>query len=163
MAGGEGQPPSYLLDTNILVAYIRAGPLGEYIEETYRLRSCPYKPLICVVTVGEVFALARKWDWGTGKTTELKHLLRELIWVDVNNEKVLEAYVGLADFARTHRTVGQNDLWIAAAARTARATLLTTDKHFDQFHPKFIHRIRIDEDAVKARRATGKTTPRAGP
>lgn len=36
--------PLYLLDTNILVAFIRAGALGQYIEATYQLRHQPTKP-----------------------------------------------------------------------------------------------------------------------
>jgi hypothetical protein len=48
----------YLLDTNILVAYVRAGPLGESIESTYGLRQPGFKPLICVVSVGEMLSLA---------------------------------------------------------------------------------------------------------
>jgi predicted nucleic acid-binding protein len=67
--------PLYLLDTNILVALIRAGPLGQFIDATYKLHGQPYKPLICVVTKGEVRSLARQFGWGATKRQALADLV----------------------------------------------------------------------------------------
>ena len=36
------------------------------------------------------------------------------------------------------------DRWIAATAKAADATLLTTDKDFDPLHPRYVERIWID-------------------
>ena len=85
--------PRYLLDTNILVAYIRANALGRYVEETYGLQSSPFRPLICVVTVGEIRVLAAKWGWGEKKVQRMGKLLHELVWVDIGEPEVLDAYV----------------------------------------------------------------------
>jgi|GEM_PF-4796840 len=38
--------PLHLLDTNVLLALIRAGPLGEHIDKTYQPRQAKFKPLI---------------------------------------------------------------------------------------------------------------------
>lgn len=149
-SGGTDEPTYYLLDTNILVAYIRAGQLGEHIERTYRLSALAYKPLISVVTVGEILSLAGKFGWGEQKIFAMNRLLQELIRVDVNDDRVLEAYAELDDFARTHQTVGKNDIWIAATAKVTGAVLLTTDRHFDQFHPAHINRIWIDATVAKS-------------
>jgi hypothetical protein len=51
----------YLLDTNILLALIRNGPLGQYIDATYALRNQASKPLIIAVTKGEIRSLARQF------------------------------------------------------------------------------------------------------
>ncbi len=51
----------YLLDTNVLVAYIRAGPLGKWIESQYQLLSSPDKPTISIVSEGEVRSLAKQF------------------------------------------------------------------------------------------------------
>ncbi|MBL7133464.1 MAG: type II toxin-antitoxin system VapC family toxin [Phycisphaerae bacterium] len=149
VSGGADAPIYYLLDTNILLAYIRAGKLGEQIERTYKLSASPYKPLISVVTVGEILAVARKFGWGDEKILTMNGLLKELIRLDINDAQVLEAYAEPDEFARTHQTIGKNDVWIAATARVTGATLLTTDRHFDQFHPKYIKRIWIDEAVAK--------------
>lgn len=146
--------PLYLLDTNILVAYVRAGPLGEYIENMYRLRASGFKPLICVVSVGEMLSLAEKLHWRKAKVTSLWELLNELVWIDINNTEILAVYAELDVFSQQHidgsRNMGKNDLWIAAAAKVTGATLLTTDKDFDHLHGTKITRIRIDEKLGKA-------------
>lgn len=42
------------------------------------------------------------------------------------------------------RSMGDNDVWIAATAYITKATLLTTDKDFDHLDPLFIRRDWID-------------------
>ena len=39
--------------------------------------------------------------------------------------------------------MGKNDLWIAAIAHVTGATLVTTDKDFDQLAGKFVTRISV--------------------
>ena len=129
--GGNAPAPVYLLDTNILLAYIRAGPLGEHVEASYTLMSQPYKPLICEVTIGEILALARRLGWGQRKLTTMGNLLRELVRIDISSQDVMEAYAEIDCFCfKNGRSVGKNDVWIAAAAKVASARLLTTDKDF---------------------------------
>jgi tRNA(fMet)-specific endonuclease VapC len=41
--------------------------------------------------------------------------------------------------------MGKNDLWIAATARAASATLITTDTDFDHLHPVLVKRELIDQ------------------
>jgi predicted nucleic acid-binding protein len=137
---------SYLLDTSILVALVRGGKLGRYAENTYGLGKEPFKPLISVVTVGESLKLVREFGWGQVKIDRLWNLLQHCVWVDINNREVLEAYAEIAhDCERNGKKKPQNDYWIAATARVTGATLLTTDKHFDDLHGKYLQRIWIDE------------------
>ena len=132
VAGGPAASPAYLLDTNILVAYIRAGELGEHVEATYSLMSRPYKPLTCEVTIGEMLALARQFGWGQPKVATLSRLLRELVRIDIGAQDVMEAYAEIECFrVRSGRSLGNNDVWIAAATKEADAALLTTDKDFE--------------------------------
>jgi tRNA(fMet)-specific endonuclease VapC len=53
-------PPLYLLDTNILLHLIRGKATGAYIDSTYQLQKQPHTPLICIVTHGEIWTLARE-------------------------------------------------------------------------------------------------------
>ena len=65
MAAEQGTAPGcYLLDTNILVAYVRGGRVGQHVEKKFQLRTSPYKPLISIVSVGEVLSLANQFAWG---------------------------------------------------------------------------------------------------
>jgi tRNA(fMet)-specific endonuclease VapC len=45
---------------------------------------------------------------------------------------------------RNGRAVGDNDVWIAACASAADATLLTTDRDFDLLHGTYLDRVWID-------------------
>jgi len=134
----------YLLDTNILVAYARANRLGEYIERRYALRASPFRPIICVVTVGEIRSLAAKWAWGEKNLGRMHSLLNEFVWVDISTPEVLDAYV-LVDVSRPRGwVIPQNDRWIAAAARATGTCLLTADTHFDYLAGSVIEREWID-------------------
>jgi predicted nucleic acid-binding protein len=45
--------------------------------------------------------------------------------------------------------MGKNDLWIAASASLAGATLITTDKDFDHLHGKFVEVVWLDPNLYK--------------
>lgn len=135
----------YLLDTNILIALIRANPLGQFIDAQYGLRSALNRSMISVVTVGEMHSLVRQFNWGKQKIETLESLLGELVWLDINNPQIYESYANIdhASLAAGKR-MGKNDVWIAATARVTEATLLTTDPDFDHLHKTWIERILVN-------------------
>jgi tRNA(fMet)-specific endonuclease VapC len=135
----------FLLDTNILVHLVRSNRLGVAIDFRFQLRARPERPLVCVVTVGEVLALAKKWSWGTSKIRRLEELLQEFILLDINSEEVLSTYADMDFYLQTSgRSIEQNDIWIAATAVVTGAHLLTTDKDFDPLYPAYLDRTWID-------------------
>ncbi len=140
-------PPAYLLDTNILVHLIRGKAVGLAIEAHFGLLGTLTRCVISVVTVGEMYALARKWNWGARKQADMQKLLGQLAWVDINHPDILTAYGEVDDLSnRAGRPMGQNDVWIAATAKVSGATLLTTDGDFDHLHSAHLNRIRVDEN-----------------
>ncbi len=141
-------PVGYLLDTNVLLALIRGNDLGEVIDQRFSLRSSLNRSMISVVTVGEMYSLASQFVWGQAKRDALQLLLDEIVWVDINHPDILDAY-GRLDYASygQGKTMGKNDIWIAATARVTQTTLLTTDKDFDHLHvANLINLIWIDPD-----------------
>jgi len=50
--------PLYLLDTNILLAYVRRGDLFRRVEASYSLTTAVPAPAISIVSEGEIRALA---------------------------------------------------------------------------------------------------------
>ena len=100
---------------------------------------------MCVVTLGEVLAIAKKRSWGTAKIRLLEDLLQQFILLDINSEEVLSTYADM-DFylQKSGRPIEQNDIWIAATAVVAGAHLLTTDKDFDPLYPAYLDRTWID-------------------
>jgi predicted nucleic acid-binding protein len=129
----------YLLDTNVVLALVRGKALGVFIDSTFGLSTAQCRPVISVVTHGEVRALASRNGWGGAKLTALQGALDALVTVDVNVAEVIDAYVEIDIYSRQHpdgaRNMGKNDLWIAACAKASGATLLTTDKDFDHLNP----------------------------
>ena len=145
--------PLYLLDTNILVALIRNGPLGQYIDATYPLRHQANKALISAVTKGEIRSLARQFKWGQAKRQTLALLVQnDLVSVEIDQPAIMDAYEEIDWFSLSHPVgaynMGKNDLWIAATAKATAAVLLTTDTDFDHLDPAHIKHIRIPPNAT---------------
>lgn len=71
-----------------------------------------------------------------------------MVTVDIHVTEVIDAYVEIDVLSQQHpagaRNMGKNDLWIAACASAAGATLLTTDKDFDHLSPHLLTVAYID-------------------
>lgn len=122
--------------------------MGARIANDHGLRERAERPLISVITVGEIRAMAMKRGWHAAKQARLDELVRELVIVRPDQGAVIEKYAEIYTFCErdiqpAHR-MGQNDMWIAATAAASSARLLTTDGDFDHLNPKFIRLSRID-------------------
>src|SRR5947209_7484919 len=101
----------YLLDTNIIVALMRMNLLGTYIEATYGLRASLSRSLISVVTAGEMLSLGRKFGWGKTKLDALEAMLHQLVWIDISDSQILDAYAELDhESFKAGKKMGKNDL-----------------------------------------------------
>lgn len=134
-----------LLDTGILVHYIRASALGLWVENNYHLQTLPAPSFISAVTVGEIRSLARQLGWPPAKRNTLQILLKDFQIVPIDTEPIYQAYEDIDMFSHTkNRKMGKNDLWIAATAKALGALLLTVDQDFDHLHPSIIKRNYLD-------------------
>lgn len=52
--------PLFLLDTSVVLFLVRGSALGEYLDQTYGLRASKTRPLVSIVTHGEVRSLATR-------------------------------------------------------------------------------------------------------
>lgn len=141
-------PGRILLDTNVLIQLIRGNAVGERIDADYNLRFRTDRPLISLVTVGELRGLALKLGWQAPKLTALQHLVSELVIVRPDQGTVIDRYAEIYTHCerdqKPARPMGQNDMWIAATASASNATLLTTDGDFGHLQPKFIALVQLD-------------------
>src|SRR3990172_12853676 len=85
-----------VLDTNVLVHLARNDKLGQKIEVAYDLTKRPVRPIISIVTVGGLFAFARKRSWGEGKIDNLKSIIGNLTVVDIRPQAVIDHYAKIA-------------------------------------------------------------------
>lgn len=139
---------NYLLDTNILLVYLRATAQRDIIEQRYDPFGSANNPIISVVNVGEIKSIAKRNYWGHKRLALLDEILNELIITDINSEDVIEMYAEIDAFsqgklkdkplATSARNMGKNDLWIASTAAVIGATLLTSDRDFDHLHDQYL-------------------------
>jgi len=135
-----------ILDTTILVHWVRQDRTGQYLKSTYALDERSERPLFSTISEGEIFGLAKCWRWGEAKLAALGTLINELIRFEVSLPEVIEAYSELYfEDQRVGRSTGENDLWIAASAKVTGAILLTCDKDFLWLNPSLIRVEHIPE------------------
>jgi len=135
-----------ILDTNIVIHLIRDNEVGKRVDADFQIRHRTDRPLISVVTIGESLSLARQFHWDTPKSQALEALLREFVVVSIDSRPVLDRYGELHAWTKSiGKTLGHNDLWIAATAAATGAHLITTDKDFDPLHPDHIRRTLIPQ------------------
>jgi tRNA(fMet)-specific endonuclease VapC len=131
--------PVYLLDTNVILHLVRGNNLGQHLATTFRLLDAVNRPLVSIVSHGELRVIADQNGWGDKKRDALMNALDNLVTVDLNDERVLENYVEVCRACRNKaggaRVISNNDSWIAATTKAANAVLLTTDRDFVHLHP----------------------------
>jgi tRNA(fMet)-specific endonuclease VapC len=151
----------YVLDTSILVGYIYGSEYAEYIEAKYSIMQPSNITVVSSVTIGEMLSLAIQLNWGEKKKQEMEKLLEKFPTVDIGDRKILERYAEIDAYSQGKhpekklpkgmgpRNMGKNDVWIAATGSILKATLLTTDQHFDHLDSIFLRVIYIDQNLKK--------------
>ncbi len=148
----------YLLDTNILMLYVRNDSRYKYIDSNYNPISGESTSVISVVTEGELKAISLKRQWGSIKMEVAKSILRDFLKADINVNEIIERYAEIDAFSEgklaskplgsSARKMGKNDLWIAATASVLGLTLLTTDKDFDHLKDVYLDLAFVDLDKI---------------
>jgi len=137
--------PHYLLDTGILIQYARGKDVANTIDSRFKFRASRFMPLVCVVTIGEIMAIARRRKWPDDKMRRLDEFINGLVVVDISPTEVIDSYAELDSYAIANgKAVGQNDTWIAAAAKATGSVIVTGDGDFDTFHGVLVNRILMD-------------------
>ena len=145
---------NFLLDTNILVHYIRQPELLSDFENKYQPFGNRNVALISIVTEAELKSLAIQFGRGAKKKRQLEKLLGYFLKVPIQTEKQIKVYAEMDAYSK-HKdpvrkypkgyssiTVGKNDLWIAATAYVTNSKLVTTDNDFDHLNRVFIDLIK---------------------
>jgi len=138
----------YILDTNILLIYLRDKYISRTINEKYQSLIFPNSSVISVVTVGELKSIALQNNWGAGKINQLQQFINHFLIADINVESIVNRYAEIDAFSQgklkgkplgvSSRNMGKNDLWIAATASVLNIPLITIDKDFLHLDNKFL-------------------------
>lgn len=151
----------YLLDSNILVGYIRAAGYATYVEKKFQLFNPQNISVISIISVGEIKSLAFQFGWGEKKLNAMHELIKRIPVINIDLEQIPNAFAEIDAFSQgkhpikslpsgiSARNMGKNDLWIAATANVIKATLLSTDRHFEHLNGNFINFIYIDQNLTE--------------
>ena len=138
----------FLLDTNMLLLYLREDYLALEFESQFQLFDNQNLALISIVSKGELFALALKNNWGSRRIQQLEQFLEQFFTIDIAAEDIIQEYARIDAFSQgklknhptnfSARNMGKNDIWIASTASIVDAKLVTTDKDFDHLQNHFL-------------------------
>ncbi len=128
MSGSRG----FLLDTNIVLHATRVNSkVSAAIDAQFELSTSRFRPAISEVSVGELLAFTLSSKWGEKRKELLRVQIGKTLVIPIGHPGIHERWAEMSSGLRSAgRTIGQNDIWIAATASVAGMTLLTTDKDF---------------------------------
>lgn len=146
----------YILDTNIVLLYLRHEPFMDYIESQFDPFGQGNQPSISIVTIGEIRSITKRNKWGEKRKKAIGAFMDELIVLDIHYQDILNAYAEIDAFSQgkieekplpmTARNMGKNDLWIAASAYVTNSKLITTDKDFNHLNKEYFDVLYIDRN-----------------
>ncbi|MBP8239864.1 MAG: PIN domain-containing protein [Saprospiraceae bacterium] len=149
---------NFLLDTNIVLIYIRDTELTRRLESRLNLLRTENNLVLSVVTLGELLSISKQNSWGQSKTQQMERILSRFVIADIHVQTIIERYAEIDAFSQgrltgtssdfSSRNMGKNDIWIAATASVLGLELLTTDKDFDHLHGHFVKLNRIDPTII---------------
>lgn len=144
----------YLLDTSIVLVYLRNGKTRTYLDQEYDLFGPKNLPIVSVVTLGEIESLSLRNNWGEKRLKFVNQFFQKCIIADINAKDVIQMYGEIDAFSQgklskkalemTARNMGKNDLWIAATAAITNSKLITLDKDFAHLHDRYLDLVQID-------------------
>ena len=139
----------FVLDTGIILHYVRQSDLSQKIESELNLLSQNVVPVVASVSIGEIKGFVQRGLWGEKKIKRLKSLISKIVVIDITaeDEQLMKSYATLWNYSKNNLPgdklgksigIGQNDVWIAALAKTANADLVTIDGDFEHLNNKWI-------------------------
>ena len=145
----------YILDTNILIYLIRENQI--VVTELANRGVFDSKNItsISIASFGEILSFARQNNWGERKKANLEKLISNLSPVPIIKREMLDAYAEIDTYSKgkltsrplpkglSARTMGKNDLWIAATTHLLNADIITNDNDFDHLDGIYFNVIKI--------------------
>ncbi|MGB0523662.1 MAG: type II toxin-antitoxin system VapC family toxin [Flammeovirgaceae bacterium] len=149
----------YLLDTNIILHYVRNSAVYQSIDQQLDLFGKNNYSFASIVSVGEMYSLAIQLGWGKTKMEQLKKFLGQINPIPVeNNLELIQAYAAIDAYSQgkhrklrgsfSARNMGKNDLWIAATAYLYDLTLVSLDGDFSHLDEVFFRLINPEKSLI---------------
>lgn len=144
----------YLIDTNIVVVYLRDDKTKHHIEANYAPFHPANIPIVSVVTLGEIESLGLRNKWGVKRFHAVSQFFQKCVITDINSRDVIKLYGEIDAYSQgklpncpagmSSKNMGKNDLWIAATASATGAKLLTMDKDFGHLNGVYLEVVGVE-------------------
>jgi predicted nucleic acid-binding protein len=147
-----------VIDTCTIIHIIKGSDQGlKSLDAMYALDKVP-NIIMSVVSKAEMQSFSKQNNWGASRIKHLTEFLEAatIININENDNKLLEAYAFIDGYSKrklpdttgnllpgSSRTMGKNDLWIAATAMVIDAPLITTDGDFDHLNNTMLNVFKI--------------------
>ena len=143
---------NYLLDTNILLYYLRQDVTWHNIQTRFDLKNA--NNFISIINQGELWSIALRNQWGERRLRNLENISNQFTLTDLNIESIVKRYGEIDAFSQgklkdrplgtSARNMGKNDLWLAATASVLNFTFITTDQDFNHLNSTFLNLETLD-------------------
>lgn len=122
--------PEFLLDTGVVLHATRQkSAVSAALDQQFGLIASRFRPAICEVSIGELLAFSL--GWGEKRKALLQAQISRTLVIPISQAGVYDRYAKVSSAMRdAGKPVGQNDMWIAAAAVTIGFTVITVDRDF---------------------------------
>ncbi len=133
-----------MLDTNLILGILKGNDWARKTFDKFQLDNVDALIQRSIVCQGEILTIAFRNKWQEQNLNRLSELLDQIPIISIDRREIAEAYSKIQSWSegkliespnkspppKPSRTMGQNDLWIAATAHLYNATLHSTDKDF---------------------------------
>ncbi len=143
---------NYLWDTNILVYYIRNSTKYQEWNNLYHFFDDGSNVFLSVINIGEIESLAYQLNWGAMKRQKLQDIINQIHLLGIY-EEIIHAYAEIDAFSQdkllgrrlgmTARSMGKNDVWLAATAHVGQFKFVTTDNDFNHLDSTYIDLLKL--------------------
>ncbi len=92
----------FVLDTCILLHYIRQDDRAKKVEDRLNLLGSDAVLIISSVTVGEIEGFVQRQNWGPRKMKQMKKLLEKLVAIDIvaTDYQLMKSYATLWNYRK---------------------------------------------------------------
>jgi hypothetical protein len=96
--GASKNMSKHLLDTSILLHYVRGSAVAEYLDTQYHPSELPNHSVVSVVSPGEMYSLSYSLKWGQARQDILKKLLNSIPAVDINHSAIINSFAEIDSY-----------------------------------------------------------------
>jgi predicted nucleic acid-binding protein len=143
---------NYLWDTNILVYYIRNANKYHEWNNQYRFFDDGNQVFLSIVNIGEIESLAYQLDWGAVRRQRLQDIVSQIRLLGIY-EEIIHTYAEIDAYSQgklrhrplymSARSMGKNDIWLAATAHIGQFRFVTTDNDFNHLDSVYIDLLKV--------------------